>query len=65
LNADNKLCNANRNKLVFAAREVDTSASDSGYPDLDEEDDNKASLKNRMAVKVEKCIINAIELWVR
>ena len=36
LNADNKLCDANGNELVFA-NTVDTSASDSGYldPDLD------------------------------
>jgi hypothetical protein len=65
LNTDNKPCDANGNELVFAAGEVDTSASDSGYPYPDEEDDNKASLKNRMAVEVKKCIINAIELWVR
>jgi len=65
LNADNKPCDANGNELVFAAREVDTSASDSSYPDPDEEDDNKASLENRIAVEVEKCIINAIKLRVR
>jgi hypothetical protein len=62
LNANNKLCNANRNKLVFAAREVDTSVSDSSYLDLDKEDNNKASLKNKIVVKVKKCIINAIKL---
>ena len=62
MNVDNKLCDANRNELVFAAREVDTSASNSGYLDPDKEDNNKASLKNRIAVKVKKCIINAIKL---
>jgi hypothetical protein len=36
LNAINKLCDQARNKLVFAKGEVDTSASDGGYPDLDE-----------------------------
>ena len=65
MNADNKSCNANGNELVFAAREVNTSASNGGYLDLDEEDDNEASLKNKIAVEVEKCIINVIELWVR
>jgi hypothetical protein len=64
LNANNKLCNANKNKLVFAAREVNTSASNSSYLDPNKEDNNKASLKNRIAVKVKKYIINAIKLWV-
>jgi hypothetical protein len=54
LNTDNKLYNTNRNKLVFAAGEVDTSTSNSSYPDPDKEDNNK----------VEKYIINTIELRV-
>jgi hypothetical protein len=63
LNIDNKLYNANRNKFVFAAGEVDASTSNSSYPDSDK-DNNKASLKNRIAVEVEKYIINIIELQV-
>jgi hypothetical protein len=56
LNSNNKPCNANRNELVFAAGEVDTSASNSGYLDLDAEEDEES------AIELEKWIVNAIEL---
>jgi hypothetical protein len=59
LNLDNKLCNANRNKLVFA-NSVDTSANDGGYLDLDLDADADVEL----AIKLKKWIINAIKLWI-
>jgi hypothetical protein len=61
LNSDNKPCDANRNELVFA-NSVDTSASNSGYLDLDPNLDADADA--RLAIKLEKWIINAIELWI-
>ena len=56
LNANNKLCNSNSKELVFL-NNVDTSASNSGYPELDSESHN-----NRPdALKLEKWILTAIE----
>jgi hypothetical protein len=42
LNLDNKPYDANRNKLVFALREADISASNSGYLDLNVKDEEPA-----------------------
>jgi hypothetical protein len=39
LNANNKLCDSDGKELVFPDN-VDTSASDSGYPELDPESHN-------------------------
>jgi hypothetical protein len=55
LNSDNKPCDADGNELVFAPREADTSASDSGYPDPNAEDEE-------LAIELEKWILNAIKL---
>jgi hypothetical protein len=57
LNSDNKPCDADRNKLVFAPGEADTGASDSGYPDPNTEDEEPA-------IELEKWIFNAIELRI-
>jgi hypothetical protein len=59
LNSDNKPCDADGNELVFAAGEVDTSASDGGYPDPNAEEDEEP------AIELEKWILNAIELRIR
>jgi hypothetical protein len=62
LNANNKLCDLNRNELVFA-NSIDTGASDSGYPDLDPDLDlNK---DKGLAIKLEKWIFTDIELQIR
>jgi hypothetical protein len=58
LNLDNKPCNANRNELVFALKEADAGASDSGYLDLNAEDEEPA-------IELKKWILNAIKLWIR
>jgi hypothetical protein len=42
LNSDNKPCDADGNKLVFALGEADTGASDSSYPDPNTEDEEPA-----------------------
>jgi hypothetical protein len=52
LNAANKPCDANGNELVFAAEEVDTSASNSGYLDLDA--DAEAEADAGPAIKLKK-----------
>jgi hypothetical protein len=58
LNLDNKPCDADGNELVFAPKEADAGASDSGYLDPNAEDEEPA-------IKLEKWILNAIELWIR
>jgi len=55
LNADNKLCNADGNELIFPNR-IDTSASNSGYEELDP---NTESLNNTL--ELEKFILTTIE----
>lgn len=64
LNVDNKLCDADRDELVFA-NGVDTGASDGGYPDLDPDLDADADADAGLAIELEKWIINAIELRIR
>jgi hypothetical protein len=60
LNANNKPCDQAGNELVFAEGEVDTGASDGGYPDLDE------SLRDELEQpELEKWILNAIEERIR
>jgi hypothetical protein len=60
LNANNKPCDRAGNELVFAEGEVDTGASDGGYPNLDE------SLKDELEqLKLKKWILNAIEERIR
>ena len=59
LNSDNKPCDADGNELVFAAGEVDTGASDGGYPNPNTEEDEEP------AIELEKWILNAIELRIR
>jgi hypothetical protein len=63
LNANNKLCNSNGKELVFPDN-VDTSASDSGYPELDLESHNNG-LDVPDVPKLEKWILTAIEEHVR
>jgi hypothetical protein len=56
LNANNKPCDQAGNELVFAKGEVDTGASDGGYPNLDK------SLRDELEqLELEKWILNAIE----
>jgi hypothetical protein len=59
LSAANKPCDRDGNELVFAAREVDTSASDGGYLDPNADADVDADVE--LAIELEK-IVNAIEL---
>ena len=72
MNSNNKPCDADGNKLVFA-NSVDTSASDGGYLDLDLDADADADANADVdvdadagpAIELEKWIINAIELRIR
>jgi hypothetical protein len=57
LNIDNKLCDANRNKLVFV-NSINTSASNSSYLDLDPNADKGPD------IKLEKWILTAIKLRI-
>ena len=57
MNSNNKPCNADRNELVFAEGEIDTSASNSRYSDAEDKDD-------RQQIELNKWILNAIELQV-
>jgi hypothetical protein len=45
LNSDNKPYDADGNELVFDAREVDTSAGNSGYLDPNVEEDKKLAIE--------------------
>jgi hypothetical protein len=59
LNANNKLCDLDGKELVFPDN-VNTSASDSGYPELDPESHNdEPDVPN--VPKLEKWILTTIE----
>ena len=60
LNPDNKPCDVDGNELVFLDG-VDTSASDSGYPELDVDVDVESSNNEPNGPKLEKWILNAIK----
>jgi hypothetical protein len=62
LNSDNKPCDADRNKLVFLDG-VDTSASNSGYPELDA--DTESPNNEPDGPELKKWILTAIEERVR
>jgi hypothetical protein len=60
LNPDNKPCNADGNVLVFKNGEVDTGASDGGYPDnTGAEADTYSPIENEL--ELEEFILTAIE----
>jgi hypothetical protein len=66
LNVENKLCDRDGNKLVFATGEVDTSASDGSYldpnADTNVDVDVDVDADAELDIELEKWIINAIKL---